>query len=320
MNFRISPTIAFFILFFPVLISAQDQNGEIIEIVILNDTSIQNVVHDMNVYSEKWDTLAQMKFWRQVMNLTPDSSLLNIADTREILNIFPTAYYDTLSRDQKKYFKDSMLKRFSLPIGTRLYVTYGKSNFYQHKAVLPSIHKGIEIFNLEGTDPWFAQAILLIESPGQLQLSPTGAYGSFQLMKSVAIEEGLKVNSTVDEREDFDKSAHAAAKFIGRVCLPETRRILRSRGIKYTEDELWFRLLVLHVYHAGSGNVAGAMRKLIARKGGMDLIKKLWVTEYRGFRNASQNYSQVALASFLELDRIIAEECNVICSEEVGGE
>ena len=135
-------------------------------------------------------------------------------------------------------------------------------------------------------------------------------------MKSVAIEQGLKVNREIDEREDFEKSAKAAAKFIQKVCLPETRRILRARGISYEEDELWFRLLVLHVYHAGAGNVAGAMRKLYARKGGMDLIKKLWRTEYRGFRNASQNYSQVALASFLELDRIIQEECNVICPEE----
>ena len=125
--------------------------------MVLKDTAVQNVVQDLNVYTEKWDTLAQMKFWRQVMNLTPDSSLLNIADTREILHIFPTAFYDTLENDQKVAFKDSMLKQFNLPNDTRLYVTYGKSDFYQHKAVLPSIHKGIEVFNEVGTDPWFAQ-------------------------------------------------------------------------------------------------------------------------------------------------------------------
>ena len=321
MRFRIS--LALFVLCFKFSLFSHSQpqtpSEEVVEIVVLQDTLVQKVIQDITLYQEKWDTLAQMKFWRRVMKLTPDSSLLNIADTREILHVFPTMYYDTLTTEAKRAFKDSMLHRFKLPEDTRLYVTYGKSHFYQHKAVMQSINRGIEIFEQEGTDPWFAQAILLIESPGKLAQSPTGAYGSFQLMKSVAIQEGLTVNSKVDEREDFDKSAQAAARFIQRVCLPETRKILHARGIHFEEKDLWFRLLVLHVYHAGAGNVAGALRTFYPQKGGMELIQKLWSAEYRGFRNASQNYSQVALASFLELDEIIANECNIICPSENDG-
>jgi len=55
---------------------------------------------------------------------------------------------------------------------------------------------------------------LLIESPNKLQKSFVGAYGSFQLMKNVAIQIGLKVNGYVDEREDFNKSAWVASQLI----------------------------------------------------------------------------------------------------------
>lgn len=301
---------------FPGSVRAQESVDPfgVVEIVLLQDTVVQKVIRDEKIYQERWDTLAQMKFWRKVMAMTPDSSILNHARTREIYHVFPTQYYDTLTQEAKRDFKDSMKSRLGLSDNTPLYVTYGKSDFYQHKAVLPGIDRAISIFEKYDTDPWLGQAILLIESPGQIRKSPTGAYGSFQLMKHVAVVAGLKVNSVVDEREDFDKSAMAAAKYLKKTCIPETRRMLDARGIDYVETDLWFRLLVLHVYHAGAGNVRGALRVINPAEGGMELIQRLWRTNYRGFRNASQNYSQVALASILELDEIISRECNIICT------
>ncbi|MDW3647044.1 MAG: transglycosylase SLT domain-containing protein [Bacteroidia bacterium] len=286
---------------------------EIIEIVRINDSSVQRVILDKDLHRERWDTLAQVRFWRKVMNLPPEYSVLNIADTRNVLNTFQTAYYDTLEDPLKRSFKDSILQICELPSNTRLYVTYGKSDFYKLREVLPSIDAGIRHFQAEGTDPWFAQSILLIESPGQLRKSPTGAVGHFQLMPGVGRQMGLKVNREVDEREDFEKSARAAARFIKKVCIPETKDILRSYRLSFKEDDLWFRLMVLHVYHAGSGNVRSALRLIRPRKGGMALIQSLWQTRNRYFRNASQNYSQVALASLLELEEIIRRECNVLC-------
>jgi hypothetical protein len=44
----------------------------------------------------------------------------------------------------------------------------------------------------------------------------------------------------------------------------------------------------------------------------MELITTLWQTEIGSFRNASQNYSQLALATLIELDRIITKECKFI--------
>jgi hypothetical protein len=273
----------------------------------------QQVVIDPAMYYERWDTLAQPRFWRRVMNLTPDSSLLNIAATRTILETVSTEDYEALDTEGRKLFKQAMLAKYQLPVHTRLYMTSGKSDYYQFRAVMPTIGKAIEVFHGVGVDPWYAQAILLIESPGQIRRSHTGAYGSFQLMQSVALEEGLVVTRALDERENFGKSAAAAAGYLRRVCIPAARRIANRHGLTHSEHDLWFRLMVLHCYHAGAGNVSSAVRAINPQQGGVGLITSLWHTEAGGFRNASQNYSQVALASLLELDAIISRECDVIC-------
>jgi len=295
------------------LLAQPSVNEELIEVVVLKDTLQQNVVKDQDLGDQSWDLLPEIRFWRQVMNLGPDYCILNNADTREVYQIFPTINYDSLPNEKKRVFKDSMIRQLGLPPHTRLYVTYGKKDYYKFDKILSDINKGIQYFTEVGVDPWYAQAILLIESPGMNRTSPTGANGRFQLMRSVAIREGLTINSQVDEREDLEKSAKAAAAYLKRVCIPQAKRMLIARRIKVEEESLWIRLMVMHVYHGGAGNVSGALRKIPYSYKEVALIQQLWHTAYRGFRNASQNYSQIAVAALLELERIINEECNVIC-------
>jgi len=298
----------------PRLYGQQALEASVLTLALGPDSMPQQIVDEPNLYSQRWDTLPQIRFWRQVMSLTPDSAVLNVAATREVLEVFETLSYDTLTESQKQVWKREKCTTYGLPLTTRLYVTYGKDDYYQFEAAMTSVDRGISIFQEQGCDPWLAQAILLIESPGQIRTSPTGANGAFQLMKSVALEEGLVVNSRLDEREDFDKAAAAAARFLNRVCIPETRSMLARQGLSYDETEVWFRLMVLHVYHAGAGNVGGALRRISPSEGGMELITQLWRTRYRGFGNASQNYSQVALAACLELDALVQRMCTGTCT------
>lgn len=284
-----------------------------LEKIQFSDTLEVNLIQNPYLYLEGWDTLPQIQFWRKVISLDPDTSLLNIAKTRQIVYRFPTIWYDTLSREGQQAFKDSLQKELGVAEKEKLYVTYGKQDFYQLRSVIPEIHQAIPVFQQAGVNPWYAQAILLIESPGRLEQSPTGAFGPFQLMKYVARQHGLTVTSEVDERAIFPKAAEASARHFKEICIPETKKILRARGIGYDENALWFRLLVLHVYHAGATNVGGVMRKIRPTEGGMSLIRQLWTTRYRRFGNSSQNYSQVALATLLELDYIMALEGELIC-------
>lgn len=252
-----------------------------------------------------WDTLPQPQFWRRVIDLTEDSLVVNLPVQRKILGVLKTKEWNSKSEIQKAFFKDSIRKAFNIPDSASIYFTVGKKEFYTYKKVIPTIGDAIRVFSNENADPWFAQVILLIESPGRMQKSSVGAYGPFQLMKGVAKKFGLVINKYVDEREDFDKSAMAAARLIKRICIPETKKILDAHAIPYNERDLWFRLMVLHVYHAGAGNVSKVINKICPKDGGMALIKEMWRTECGGFRNASQNYSQIGLASLARFSQLV---------------
>ena len=261
------------------------------------------------IEDEGWHNLPQVKFWNKIIKAEPEISYVNIAYNRWLVDSLPTSYFDNLERIAQRNYKEKMRDEQGLPNGTQLYVTSGKRDYYQLESTLSSIDTAIKIFRRNEVDPWYAQSILLIESPGKLRTSYAGAHGPFQLMPFVARMQGLVVNRRLDERSDLRKSAEAAAKFIRSTCIVETKNMLSRRGISFEENSLWFRLMVLHVYHAGAGNVAGALSSIHAQEGGINLITQLWHAEYNGFGNAAQNYSQVALAALVELEDILSRKC-----------
>lgn len=281
------------------------------------DSSVQQFVDNSDIYEERWDTLVQTRFWRQIMQLGADYTIINNAHTREIYEIICTDDWDALSDRKQDAYRKEIREYNCLESDARIFATTGKQEFYCFPKALHSITKGTEIFCREGVDPWYAQTILLIESPGRSQRSPVGALGSFQLMRSVAIKFGLRVNRYRDDRKDFEKSAVAASQLLSTICIPQVEEMLEKYDICADQDELWFRLLVLHVYHAGAGNVGGVLNKIQPEVGNMELIRTLWRTEHGRFRNASQNYSQVALASLMELNDLIYSDCALFLPEDL---
>ena len=132
-------------------------------------------------------------------------------------------------------------------------------------------------------------------------------------MKRVARTMGLTVNRYVDERKDFKKSAFAASQLLKTVCIPQARKILCDvDDIDPVGNELWFKFLVLHVYHAGAKNVGSLLSQLEEPLKGMELIQWMWKNEYGNFKNASQNYSQIAIAAMLTLNEIVLSDCDYI--------
>jgi hypothetical protein len=282
------------------------------KIEVYNNNSLNTLMHAESIFSDRWDLLPQPQFWKQIMRLSPDSCLINVAETRVVLLKMSMREWSKQTEAQKSVFKDSLRAINNLTADTRINVTTGKNDFYKFKEVYPSLSQGVEAFEKYGCDPWYAQAILLIESPGQLKKSSVGAYGAFQLMPSVARAQGLTVNSSIDERKDFDRSAYGAARLINRVCIPEAKRILNAHHLTYNESDLWFRLFVLHVYHAGSLNVAAVVNKINPSEGSQKLITAMWNTTAADFGNNSQNYTQLALASQLILHEMVYEQCEAI--------
>ncbi len=293
---------------------AQDKNWEAEKILVYNESNVSHIISANQIFEKRWDVLPQPQFWKKIMCLTPDTCVINIAKNRHVLELIPSAKWIYLSKENKSRFRDSIREKYKLKEDELVYVTSGKNHFYKFDDVYPSISKGIKLFESLCVDPWYAQSILLIESPGQLKKSVSGAYGPFQLMPKVARAQGLIVNKSKDERKDFNRSAFGAASLIKKICIPETKNILEKYQIKYNENDIWFRLLVLHVYHAGAYNVAAVVDKIQPKEGTQKLIMEMWQNKAAGFGNCSQNYSQIALAAHLILHDIVYENCSDIIS------
>lgn len=265
----------------------------------------KHYVYDKQIYEFRCDTLPQVLFWQQIMNLDKDSGLINISHNRQVIQKVNCIEWNRLPENTKLNYRMCVKEEMGLSDSSRIFMTEGKKYFYDFDKVYYKLHRGIEDFIANDVDPWYAQAILLIESPNRLQKSNVGAYGPFQLMKGVAKMYGLKINKHIDERADFDRSAYAASSLLKYICIPKTKEMLNQLNIPFHEQDLWFRLLVMHVYHAGIGNVKAAMFAMMPEKGGMEMIQKLWQTQARGFKIASQNYSQLVLAAMLEMNKRI---------------
>ncbi|MBL7927237.1 MAG: transglycosylase SLT domain-containing protein [Bacteroidia bacterium] len=275
-------------------------------VVNYNDTVIMHFVNNAALFNEGWDTLGQAKFWKQIIHLNPDSSIINVAQTRQTIETISAQKWMQQTEDEKTLAKAWVCQMNNLDSGTCLYVSIGRKDFFEHRKSLATIDKAIKVFEQNQVDPWYAQTILLIESPGKnAQRSWAGAIGPFQLMPDVARRYGLRVTKTVDERKSIERSAYGASQLLGRSFIPQVRQMLDKRNIAYNETDTWFRLLVLHTYHAGPGNVEAVLNVIQPTQGNMNLIRSMWNTEARGFKNESQNYSQIALGCLLNFSDII---------------
>ncbi len=262
----------------------------------------QSYIYDKELYELRCDTLPQVKFWRSIMHLPKDSALLCYSQKRSVIHKVHLKSWNSLSDAQKLVYRDSLRYEHCLADSERILLVEGKSFFYDFDKAYPNLHRGIDDFISNDVDPWYAQAILLIESPNKLQKSNVGAYGPFQLMKDVARLFGLKVNNKIDERADFDRSAYASSSLLKKICIPQAKQMLDTLHVSYNETDLWFRLLVMHVYHAGAGNVKAALEAIKPTEGNFALIQTLWHTQAKSFKTASQNYSQLTLAAMLEMN------------------
>ncbi len=259
-----------------------------------------NFIFDSSIVQLCCDTLPQVKFWEKVLDLSPDSAILNIAYNRKSVQTVNIKWWYNQSDEYRDCYRDSIRQCYQLPDSARVSFTTGKKHYYKWDNIFIFIDKAIQIFSENDVDPWYAQSILLIESPMGNLRSPKGARGYFQLMKNVARKFGLKVTRHYDERLHFDRAAYAAAMLIKTICIPEMKKILDTLNISYNENEIWFKLLVMHVYHAGAYNVKAALLKKNCVSPSMEMIYCLWQTRTKGFQTASQNYSQLILTAHIK--------------------
>lgn len=113
---------------------------------------------------------------------------------------------------------------------------------------LPYLNLIEEIF-IQHELPTELKYLSVIESQLKISaVSHAGAVGPWQFMPATARNYGLKVNKYIDERRDYVKSTHAAAKYL-----------------KYLYNEFGDWLLVIAAYNSGPGYVYSAIKKSKSR-------------------------------------------------------
>lgn len=122
-------------------------------------------------------------------------------------------------------------------------------------------------------------------------VSPVGAAGPWQLMPADARSLGLKVGGKVDERKDFFKSTHAAAKYLKQL---------------YSRFNDW--LLVVASYNCGPNKVA----RILSEKSG----KSFWdIQAYLPLETRNHVKKYLSLQYIFEGDQIKTSEQTSLTSE-----
>ena len=153
----------FFSLFFVPFFSFSQSKWDNEKIIVQNESATSTLLHADKLYEHRWDTLPQTQFWKKIMQLSPDSCIINVACNRKIIEKVAIKKWSAQTEFQKDLYRDSIRLVHGLSSTEQINVTTGKNDFYRFKDVYPSLSKGIKEFEQNGVDPWYAQAILLIE-------------------------------------------------------------------------------------------------------------------------------------------------------------
>src|SRR5690554_1218613 len=97
---------------------------------ILNDSIDLNYVSNTELFQEEWNQLAHPVFWKTIMTLSPDSCVINIGSTRQIVEFSTVEKWDAKSDEEKEAYRDSIRKSYNLAQEAKIYMTTGKKDFY----------------------------------------------------------------------------------------------------------------------------------------------------------------------------------------------
>ena len=117
------------IFYFILLLTLNSTAQNIIDVYCFDDSCSHQMIDPEMLVVERWDTLAQSKFWKTIITTTKDTCVINIASTRQILDyVYKDKWFEQTEKE-KKAFKDSVIDYYCLDTNTRLYITTGKKSF-----------------------------------------------------------------------------------------------------------------------------------------------------------------------------------------------
>jgi membrane-bound lytic murein transglycosylase D len=138
--------------------------------------------------------------------------------------------------------------------------------------------QALEIFDKYDV-PYEFQMLPALESNWSANaVSPAGAVGYWQFMGTLAREYGLKIGGSNDERKNFLKSTHAAAKFF-------------RDQLAFFDGDI---LLTVAAYNCGQGRVRSSLKKSKVKNANYYDIKEFLPAETRRFVNKFVSLNVIA--------------------------
>ena len=98
----------------------KDRCGNVVGVCKSGDTYCHNYVFDQHLYDFRCDTLAQVKFWRQIMNLHKDSALINLGHNRTVVEKTNTRAWSCKNDNAKQCYRDSIRQVHGLDSASRV--------------------------------------------------------------------------------------------------------------------------------------------------------------------------------------------------------
>ena len=82
-----------YLLYLLFLLSLNSTAQNIIDVYFFDDSCSHEMIDPEMLVVERWDTLAQSKFWKTIITTTKDTCVINIASTRQILDYINNHLY-----------------------------------------------------------------------------------------------------------------------------------------------------------------------------------------------------------------------------------
>jgi hypothetical protein len=108
-------------------------------VVSWQDTTEMHFLRDPSFFAQGWHTLPQVSFWKQVINMSGDSCIVNIASCRKPVGRVSREVWMGQTESEKVCYKDSVCTSHCLEPGSAIFVTAGKGEFYEVKKTLPVV-------------------------------------------------------------------------------------------------------------------------------------------------------------------------------------
>jgi hypothetical protein len=84
------------------------------KIMVKKEKNVSTIMHAESIFQDRWDMQPQPQFWKQIMLLSPDSCLVNVASNRVVLKKMSIKDWNAQTEELKSQLKTKLKNEFGI--------------------------------------------------------------------------------------------------------------------------------------------------------------------------------------------------------------